>query len=412
MLLTAYDDLVNKTKYLLKTNQNKMTKKYHVLLSDEKRFPSGAIMFHQSCDDYQKQITQYAETGFIEISSGYPGSLLSWKITDAMSLARILKIEIPQDIKNEIINQLPCLNLETTHILKDYFTKVNNLSVPLVINLFRIINYITDPDFEGGDVKSLSVAIFNNEKKDASKIFEKHIDTALSLICNNRNESSKDNLMEKLNIFKYKLPINIRGNIIIKDTTYIQNALMPPYICIHPEQFDYIEYNPHINGILTIENKTCFERYVREREHDNKIIIFTHGTPNSSILELLNILIKKFKLHAIYHWGDLDIGGLSIMNLIQERTKTTVIPVGWDIEKINNHAINSLSDYEKELTKKNNLIYNKKQDYIHAFARYVLLQNIRTEQENISPDEVILSEDKINLITHDLHEWFDTFFIK
>jgi hypothetical protein len=68
--------------------------------------------------------------------------------------------------------------------------------------------------------------------------------------------------------------------------------------------------------IMTVENWTSFNGQCREVGRG--AVIYTHGFPPSSVRMLVGRMAALWPRAPIYHWGDVDAGGLLIADSIRE----------------------------------------------------------------------------------------------
>jgi len=74
--------------------------------------------------------------------------------------------------------------------------------------------------------------------------------------------------------------------------------------------------------LLTIENFTSFIRHARERVPiDGGLALYTGGFPSRAVLAVLMRLAAQSPA-PLYHWGDIDLGGLRIFRTIEQALVT------------------------------------------------------------------------------------------
>jgi len=370
---------------LLKKGVNESNQNIN-LKYDHSMFASGIMQGNKERDDFIKIMQDYESKNFISLHIVKNDSaFIRWKIIDN----NLFHLEFNLKTNDEKIKQI----LEEID-LNDYALKILNEYIPKSkkehfehINLFKIIHTLNEADFKGGDLRTLSVQIFNDNQKDMSKQLEKYLNSALSIIADYENIDDIDILKEKYHITKYPLPIAISGNLNIRYNDLVLSGQMPPYIMIHPEQIPFIT-DITFTKVLTIENKTSFERYVREINNIDTLIIFTHGNPSSAIQDLLSYISSiKPELH-FFHWGDIDLTGIQIILTLEDKIQKQIIPVGFNKEAIQYYGTDASLEYKKEQKRFINTsskIYQKKYFELYYDALKMLL---RVEQENIDPSVV------------------------
>jgi hypothetical protein len=78
--------------------------------------------------------------------------------------------------------------------------------------------------------------------------------------------------------------------------------------------------------LVTIENQTCFEAYVREGLPDGGIAVWTGGFLGEVERELIAHLVGA-GVERILHWGDLDPDGLAILEHVARSVGVPVEPL-------------------------------------------------------------------------------------
>lgn len=66
-----------------------------------------------------------------------------------------------------------------------------------------------------------------------------------------------------------------------------------------------------IRSVLTVENLESFNRHVRTCRMDSDVVVYTGGFPSRSVLTLLRTVMENTG-QGLYHWGDIDPGGIRI----------------------------------------------------------------------------------------------------
>jgi len=95
--------------------------------------------------------------------------------------------------------------------------------------------------------------------------------------------------------------------------------------------------------IVLIENLTSWHQWVKARHGENELVVYTGGFPNRSVQLLLFKIASCLYGDAresleggaggdmpVYHWGDLDAGGIHIFEFIRERYFPDLLPLGMD----------------------------------------------------------------------------------
>lgn len=137
------------------------------------------------------------------------------------------------------------------------------------------------------------------------------------------------------------LTFRINGDLAVCQPFYPSIAL--PASLLRPAQIDACE----ANCVLTIENTTSFVDFCRVRPV-GVLAIFTGGFASPTLIQLLTRLIVFRSDLRLYHWGDLDVGGLRILRHLRQSIGQ-VQPVLMDVETLMAYGSNSQPLEQQEL---------------------------------------------------------------
>jgi hypothetical protein len=119
---------------------------------------------------------------------------------------------------------------------------------------------------------------------------------------------SNTEAMASLGLEKFPQPVLIAGPVRAARADFSSMV----YVGIPPEQVSSIEPAGEIRSIITIENLASFNRHVREAMRPGDIVIYTGGFPSRAVKSALVAISRWRGIRHIYHWGDIDEGGLRI----------------------------------------------------------------------------------------------------
>ena len=85
-------------------------------------------------------------------------------------------------------------------------------------------------------------------------------------------------------------------------------------------------HSEHQPVVLTIENLTTFNIYVRRFRDSRHCIVYTGGFPSSGVMSVLKRLKASGKDTRFFHWGDMDWAGYDILQFIARELSVTVTP--------------------------------------------------------------------------------------
>ncbi len=141
--------------------------------------------------------------------------------------------------------------------------------------------------------------------------------------------------------------------------------------------------NQDIKSVITIENLTSYCRWNKQ----DSIIVYLGGYHNAVVRNLLEKLYNSFPAANFLHFGDIDAGGFDIYRDLCEKTKIPFSMYNMSLETLKSHE-----NYCKPLTKNDikrlqkMLERNVCTDELKELIEYMLLNNIKLEQECILPD--------------------------
>ena len=143
------------------------------------------------------------------------------------------------------------------------------------------------------------------------------------------------------------------------------------------------ESKNQIKNIITIENLTSYCRWNKQ----DSIIVYLGGYHNAVVRNLLEKLYNSFPDANFLHFGDIDAGGFDIYRDLCEKTKIPFSMYNMNLETLKSHE-----NYCKPLTKNDikrlqqMLEHHGCTDELKKLIEYMLLNNIKLEQECILPD--------------------------
>ena len=91
------------------------------------------------------------------------------------------------------------------------------------------------------------------------------------------------------------------------------------YAGIAPEDVASLDAVGPLRAVVTVENLESFNRHVREARRPGHAILYTGGFPSRSVVAALRRL-EELGADTLFHWGDVDLGGLRIANRIHGLT--------------------------------------------------------------------------------------------
>lgn len=168
---------------------------------------------------------------------------------------------------------------------------------------------LADGRFNGQDLRT-----FSRRSTRDSKFVEGHmgkIADLLRMVVDVPEELDAEEVLASHGITRYPQPCLLSGPVSYQG----QSLPTRPYIGLAPEMIGGLGIIGAPPWILTIENLASFNRQARELPGDG-ILLYTGGFPSDATLACLLALARSTDC-PIYHWGDIDAGGIKIAYRIE-----------------------------------------------------------------------------------------------
>lgn len=182
-------------------------------------------------------------------------------------------------------------------------------TLDLVERCLRAVAALVHGRLDGQDLRT-----FSRRATGDSKFVEGNmgrIVDLLRLVTEVPEELDSEEVLASHGIVRYPQPCLLAGAV-----TYGGQPLPTrPYIGIAPEMVEGLRAVGAPPWIMTIENLASFNRQARELPGDG-ILLYTGGFPSDATLACLLALARSIDC-PIYHWGDIDAGGIKIAYRIE-----------------------------------------------------------------------------------------------
>ncbi|WP_244860641.1 Wadjet anti-phage system protein JetD domain-containing protein [Thermobacillus xylanilyticus] len=150
--------------------------------------------------------------------------------------------------------------------------------------------------------------------------------------------------------------------------------------------------------IVLIENLTSWHQWVKERQGADEVVVYTGGFPNRAVQQLLRKLGgyvygdsreegRRFGAVGglpVYHWGDMDAGGIQIFEFLRIHFFPDLEPLGMDEQSFLRNAGAGM-EYSRSYAKKlKDMLANERFARWHGLIRLMLVHGKRIEQESMA----------------------------
>ena len=324
---------------------------------------------------------QLAETGLIQVTYdryGYNIEKLMLeieKIHELEVLAGTFGIKIRSEVQEEMKSFLPYKGIDER--IDRYIDQVQK-------------KYQSDPQKSSGLKKEIDIvkaASFLCQNKDElyereasailfgeTKVFEKIRDNVLSLL--------EEDSLDVFNIMKTDNYIHICGNAIIRiHGTSIDIGCLDGGMGISSTDIDKIEQiKINEKNLLTIENKTSFNRY----HPKDTVTIFLSGFATGSQIAFLKKVIEQNQNVRFQHFGDIDVGGFLILDHLEKELGLEITPHHMDETELEILKSSQYKNCLQHLTENDKQRISSISEKHKGTVEYIVKHNVKLEQEILS----------------------------
>lgn len=135
-------------------------------------------------------------------------------------------------------------------------------------------------------------------------------------------DMEREDALRLLGLEKFPQPLLLAGPLRVAEL----NVADWTYVGLPPEAYGTLGLEGQARSILTIENLESFNRHVRECRQSKDVILYTGGFPAPGVVSVLQQIIAISQLDHIWHWGDIDVGGLRISRYLERVLSVPVLP--------------------------------------------------------------------------------------
>ena len=242
-------------------------------------------------------------------------------------------------------------------------------------DLYRMLRFI-DSDF----FTSLTERVFSEKCFGDSKAFESRMKpTLLSVMRKYINRELSDaELLQMIGISRYPEPLELRGEIIINGNNM---RVFRNGFCIYSNEIEFADViiPKTVKHILTIENRANFFAY---RNTENELVVYHGGQYSPAKKRLFEKLAAAMPTDCQwFHWGDIDLGGFSMLLRLRTEILPTVQPYRMSVSELQTYQAYTQpfsKDYAEKLKKLKE--QERLSDCLDCID-YMLNNKVRLEQE-------------------------------
>lgn len=281
-------------------------------------------------------------------------------------ISKLEKLETPISI----------VDLEDIQLTKDYFYGLNEL--------------LRDKEKEISK-RHWSIQLYNDSKR-WEALEGKIINVIKKEIYPQYDGLESGTILGEFGVIENPKAIDIFGNCIMsKNGKKIDFSIDVNGVGMYPSFFRNCEIDSlEVDRVVTIENKTSYHDYLIHLQNNkkNELVIYLGGYHNhirTVILQKLNEFIKRNNLTIPFlHWGDIDLGGLSILINLRNKTGIPFQPLFMDVETFTTNIQSGKEIKDRSYLKKlQELLNNESFREFNSLINEIIQAKVRLEQECI-----------------------------
>lgn len=245
-----------------------------------------------------------------------------------------------------------------------------------------------------GDIpkRMLSMRVFGN-----SKYFEQYVERRLLTIVRQGMGDAPElgeGELDLIGIVPHPKPVLIGGCGHFKiNGTQLSLELFPDGTAFYPETLKTFEWTQlDVERIVMIENLSSYHQWFRVRQPVRELVIYTGGFPHrilqSFLRDLWDAVKKSTESIHVFHWGDIDLGGIQIYRFLQRDCPFTIHSLFMSEGILRQFGETDWDHPERYRKRANDLMQNESYSQWHVLLATMAKTGLRMEQEAI-PDQLV-----------------------
>lgn len=139
--------------------------------------------------------------------------------------------------------------------------------------------------------------------------------------------------------------------------------------------------------IITIENLTSYHQWIQSRAALQELVVYTGGFPHGVLKSFLANLAAFLNSHhmqiSVYHWGDIDLGGIRIFEFLKQNYFKELRPLWMDEQILMKYKEKGTPLKDSYLPKVKAMLEDPRFSRWRNVLQAMLQHRIRIEQETI-----------------------------
>ncbi len=258
-----------------------------------------------------------------------------------------------------------------------------------MIQLLQGLHAFFEPRRSEIPKRLLSVRLYGNSK--LWQELERSIVEILKAYCLSENEAARGQaeILAEKGIVDNPTHINLSGPLVISTKKgRVDLSAFYPDLGLSSEMAKELQIKAcRAEAVITVENKTSFYHYLYNAPDDHLVLYLGghHNPPRRELLQKLYHYLQKNNPRAcFYHWGDLDLGGITIWYALVEKTGIFFQPIYMDVKTYLKHLDQGQPFDENYGYKLKQLLTDPALEIFHPLIQKMLEHRLRLEQEAVT----------------------------
>ena len=242
-------------------------------------------------------------------------------------------------------------------------------------HLYQMLRFI-----DGNSFTTLTERVFSEKCFGDSKFFETQMKAPLLSIMRKyvSREMTDAELLQSIGISHYPEPLEMRGNIFVNGNDM---RVFESGFCIFSGDIEtaQISIPDTVRRILTIENRANYFAY---RHNAGELVIYHGGQYSPAKKKLFEKIAAAMPEKCVwYHWGDIDLGGFSMLLRLRKEILPSVQPYRMgknELLAFQSYTQTFSKDYADKLRR---IAENERLADCRECIDYMLEHKIKLEQE-------------------------------
>lgn len=257
-------------------------------------------------------------------------------------------------------------------------------------DLVRTLNELSLLDGKGVSLRIFSQRLFQDSKHLERQVLKRLL--AITRQSSGEMRETEEEWLDFLGLARSPQTVLLSGPLLFQsEGKEISTAAFPGGVGLSAQTVESMTIlSTSARRILTIENLSSFHQWLEQHAdlRGEELVVYTGGYPHRALQNFLRKLSDSLLGASggpeIYHWGDIDLGGIRIFEFLKAEFFPHLRPLRMDVEtllKYQSRAATIGAEYSAQLRQTLN---DPQYSDWHPVLTVMLERGIRLEQESIT----------------------------